>query len=895
MKTGKKILSLMLVLTLALSFVVIPTHAAEQAATSTVLFEDDFSGDLSKWTAINNAQIVDGRLQVNTNGFALFASTWSDYVLEFDAELCGPYRGISFRRQEATGDDCFWWLSSDGLHMVKRIGGVWQEPYMGPSHAPVDLNGQHHYKLILSGSTVKAYVDGLLYNMADVGDFLTGGFLFFAATDGAYFDNVKVTPYTEDEILLQDDFTNGSNCTYASNAQIVDGRIQVNANGFVQYAADWTDYTLEFDAELCGAYRGISFRRQEATGDDYFWWLSGDGLHMIKRVGGEWTQPYLGESHAPMDLNGKHHYKLEVSGSTFKGYVDGVLVNEAHDEAFTSGGVLLFAATDGAYFDNVMVTAKKAPAVAPEGALFYDDFSGDLSKWTGELADITDAEKLYIPVNGWVSPIGDDAWTNYTVEFDADYNGQPYRGVAFRQNGGSDYLWWFGGEGSEIAKRINGGWERVGQASGMGIAAGTHHFKLEVNGNTFNAYVDGNLYTSVTDDTLTSGGIAFNVAYDNAWYDNVVVMPIVEEACQHENQTTTTVDATCGAEGSVTVTCDDCGEVISTETIPATGNHDYPAVSAANAGAACSVCGKEVFAWAGMSVSLESSLQATFVVQTANLPESGYYAVIEKEVYDKATGEISIETTRFEAADFANYNDAGTMKKIVFSGVAAKQMTDRFTVTIYNANGEQISASYTRTIEEYILSLFGNAKTSEAMKVVAVDFLNYGAAAQDKFGYRTTELANRGLTDELKALATADEAVADVTDDRTKDDMLAGTAVAAEYEIIPAFVYQTSKLANVVKAEVSYVNFKGETVSYEVAAADFANYNDAGTMKKIEIKGTAVADGASPITVKLIDADGNVLDESIECVNFYCARMAADHAVFTQLLKVIYSAKVAFA
>ncbi|MBE6758212.1 MAG: hypothetical protein E7552_06680, partial [Ruminococcaceae bacterium] len=42
--------------------------------------------------------------------------------------------------------------------------------------------------------------------------------------------------------------------------------------------------------------------------------------------------------------------------------------------------------------------------------------------------------------------------------------------------------------------------------------------------------------------------------------------------CDHENVTTTTVDATCTTDGSVTVTCDACGEVISTETIPMLGH-----------------------------------------------------------------------------------------------------------------------------------------------------------------------------------------------------------------------------------------------------------------------------------------------------------------------------------
>ena len=51
----------------------------------------------------------------------------------------------------------------------------------------------------------------------------------------------------------------------------------------------------------------------------------------------------------------------------------------------------------------------------------------------------------------------------------------------------------------------------------------------------------------------------------------IVYVPVVEE-CTHENTTTTTVDATCTAAGSITVTCDDCTEVISTEVIDATGH-----------------------------------------------------------------------------------------------------------------------------------------------------------------------------------------------------------------------------------------------------------------------------------------------------------------------------------
>ena len=48
----------------------------------------------------------------------------------------------------------------------------------------------------------------------------------------------------------------------------------------------------------------------------------------------------------------------------------------------------------------------------------------------------------------------------------------------------------------------------------------------------------------------------------------------VEVTCDHDHTTRTETPAACTQDGSVTVTCDDCGTVLSTEAIPATG-HDY--------------------------------------------------------------------------------------------------------------------------------------------------------------------------------------------------------------------------------------------------------------------------------------------------------------------------------
>ncbi len=72
-------------------------------------------------------------------------------------------------------------------------------------------------------------------------------------------------------------------------------------------------------------------------------------------------------------------------------------------------------------------------------------------------------------------------------------------------------------------------------------------------------------------------------------------------ACTHSNTTSSTVAATCTTDGSVTVTCSDCGETISTETIAATGHINTTsstvAATCTTAGSVtvtCSDCGETI-------------------------------------------------------------------------------------------------------------------------------------------------------------------------------------------------------------------------------------------------------------------------------------------------------------
>ena len=111
---------------------------------------------------------------------------------------------------------------------------------------------------------------------------------------------------------------------------------------------------------------------------------------------------------------------------------------------------------------------------------------------------------------------------------------------------------------------------------------GTYNFIVGTNGmlvvessNVSDVYFEGDTYSveCVAGDVLT---LIIPVSDSNS---NVAVITVefVAPVCEHTNTTTTTVDATCTTDGSVTVTCDDCKEVVSTETINATG-HSHEAV-----------------------------------------------------------------------------------------------------------------------------------------------------------------------------------------------------------------------------------------------------------------------------------------------------------------------------
>ena len=213
---------------------------------------------------------------------------------------------------------------------------------------------------------------------------------------------------------------------------------------------------------------------------------------------------------------------------------------------------------------------------------------------------------------------------------------------------------------------------------------------------------------------------------------------LVKKACLHTNTTTTTVDATCGAAGSVTVTCDKCGETISTEVIPAL-EHSYNAVVTAPTFAAngyttytCSSCGEsyvdsEVPAYTASvkewNIALGDEISAKFYLNIDSRLEN---AEVKVTVGGKVEDSLMTET------------EDGTYAVTV--KVAAAQMTDEITISV--VSGDLASSEMTYTIRQYAKQILGG-EYKETTKALVKAMLNYGAMAQNYFGYNASDLANK--------------------------------------------------------------------------------------------------------------------------------------------------------
>ena len=228
--------------------------------------------------------------------------------------------------------------------------------------------------------------------------------------------------------------------------------------------------------------------------------------------------------------------------------------------------------------------------------------------------------------------------------------------------------------------------------------------------------------------------------------------------------------------------------------------------------------------------------------------KEGYVAKVTQEGKDPVEVELTEYNPSYYAAAYS---------------VAAKEMTDLLYCEVYDADGNLVTNEFTRTIKQYAMTLFGQSTSSEKLKSVIVDMLNYGTEAQKYFHHNEDAYANADITaEDQAAYATASMECAD---NRVMGANCAGTNLSLEDSILMNAFFRSTSTEGMT-AKISFVDYKGNEVT---ADADVVTYN--ASLVKVVVDEIVLADAKRPVTVTVYK-DGAEFGTITESVEGYVAR-----------------------
>lgn len=311
----------------------------------------------------------------------------------------------------------------------------------------------------------------------------------------------------------------------------------------------------------------------------------------------------------------------------------------------------------------------------------------------------------------------------------------------------------------------------------------------------------------------------------------------------HKWNVVTTKEPTFVAMGEKTITCAYCGEQ-KTEAIPAK--------------------------FYGTSVELGNTLDMYFAFYNRLVDENG------KVVFVREFADGTTETTEAPITSFKKNN---SLYDITYTGLAAKEMCDTIHVYVYNGDGTLVG-QHSDSIRSYILRQLREKDYGAEFRTLCVDLLNYGAAAQETFGYNTNDLANKDLTAE--ELAEGTQIVAAYTNKQAVTGTTAayyGTAYLLETKISMTMAVRGSYFGNGCYALVSYTDHTG-TEKNNIRLEGKQN----NSVYEFFLNEIVVADGRCLLTIEFYKADGTKVLTVQDSMESYTARNAADYPLAEKML-----------
>lgn len=290
------------------------------------------------------------------------------------------------------------------------------------------------------------------------------------------------------------------------------------------------------------------------------------------------------------------------------------------------------------------------------------------------------------------------------------------------------------------------------------------------------------------------------------------------------------------------------------------------------------------------SCSFENDLTLNYYVKADDVGDfENLVMTVEKEEF---SGNNAAEPSTVTLTGTPRTVDGKNYIVFKFTGIASYQIGNTLTATL---DGTKYGNHYTTSAEAadvYSVKQYAEDSlaetTSELFAELLVDLLNYGAASQTYFGYRTDALVNANLTAEQKALpANYDPDVTDsyeiieksgstVAFDKRSVVFGANTAIKV-YFSTAGFTGVTEDLKAVFKDEAGNV----------IAAVPFSGFASEGEdLYSAKLTTLPVYRARDLVKVEITENNTAVSDTLVYSIESYCARRleASNSADFKELL-----------
>ncbi len=296
------------------------------------------------------------------------------------------------------------------------------------------------------------------------------------------------------------------------------------------------------------------------------------------------------------------------------------------------------------------------------------------------------------------------------------------------------------------------------------------------------------------------------------------------------------------------------------------------------------------------NVTFESDYSMLFAI-TPEIKEaySELYIVAEKTLYND---DEKAETP--EIVTLTECEPNGPYYSFTYSDFAAKEMASEVKAVLYAKDAEgnvYYGPTLTYSLREYALNQIRKDTTKASFKTMMVDFLNYGATAQNYFGYNTADLANKDLTAAELALATPERELVNsrvaVADSSKAANITAfnlifeGKITVLAATTINEATYEANKDNWTIK-----VSYEGAEEGIEIPLNDEARFKLNGNVYCLFFDELVAKEMGKIITITIYDESGNAVSNTATySIESYAANKATTG---TELLKPLVKNMIKF-